>query len=125
MKNIEKLNFITRYNPYYIESKFHERVDSDIFNSFDLNDIDKKTIDYFRNLKFENVFKGKINDFIREFVSKTKNISNFQIVIKLINFKRIKTIEPKRVKRFLKFLNKKFDDIIKKEIDSLTDIQIN
>ena len=59
LKNIEKLNFITRYNPYYIEPKFHERVDSDIFNSFDLNVIDKETIDDFRNLKFENVFKGK------------------------------------------------------------------
>ena len=121
LKNIEKLNFITWYNPYYIEPKFNERVDSDIFNSFDLNVIDKETIDDFRNLKFENVFKGKINDFIREFISKIKNISNFQTVIKLINFKRIIAIEPKSMKRFLDSLNKKFDDIIQKEIESLTD----
>ena len=40
LKNIEKLNYITKYNPYYKEPKFYEKVDSDIFNSFDLNEID-------------------------------------------------------------------------------------
>ena len=120
LKNIEKLNYITKYNPYYIEPHFHEKVDSDIFNSFDLNEIDDLTITDFRKFKFENVFKGKINDFIREFISKIKHISNFDTVIRLINFKRIKKIEPKGMKKFLEFLDKKYDDIIQKEIESLT-----
>ena len=81
LKNIEKLNYITKYNPYYIEPHFHEKVDSYIFNSFDLNEIDDLTITDFRKFKFENVFKGKINDFIREFISKIKQISNFDTVI--------------------------------------------
>ena len=122
LKNIEKLGYITKYNPYYKEEKFHEKVDSDIFDSFDLNQIDEETIADFRNFKFENVFKGKINDFTREFISKIKNISNFEAVIKLINFKRIIKNEPKSMKKFLEFLNKKYDDIIPKEIESVTDI---
>lgn len=121
LKNIEKLNYIKKYNPYYIEPKFHEKVDSDIFSSFDLNEIDDETIADFRKFNFENIFKEKINDFIREFISKIKHISNFQTVIKLINFKRIKKIEPKSIKKFFNFLNKKYDDIIQKEIESLTD----
>ena len=48
LKNIEKLNYITKYNPYYKEPKFYEKVDSDIFNSFDLNEIDDLTITDFR-----------------------------------------------------------------------------
>ena len=64
LKNIEKLNYITKYNPYYKESKFSEKVDPDIFNSFDLNDIDDLTITDFRKFKFKNVFKGKIIDFL-------------------------------------------------------------
>ena len=121
LKNIEKLNYITKYNPYYKESQYREKVDPDIFNSFDLNDIDDLTITDFRKFKFENVFQRKINDFFREFINKIKHISNFDTVIRLINFKRIKKIEPKSMKKFLEMLGKKFDDIIQKEIESLTD----
>ena len=121
LKNIEKLNYITKYNPYYKEPKFYEKVDSDIFNSFDLNEIDDLTITDFRKFKFENIFKGKINDFIREFISKIKHISNFDTIIRLINFKRIKKFDSKGIKKFLELLGKKFDDIMIKEIESLTD----
>ena len=40
--------------------------------------------------------------------------------IRLINFKRIKKIGPKSMKKYLEFLGKKYDDIIQKEIESLT-----
>ena len=104
LSNIEKLNFIKKYNPYYIENKedkFSDKIDSDIFNSFNLNEIDEQTIKDFRKMKFEKIFKSKISDFIREFTSKIKSISNFSTVIKLINLKRIKKFDNKSIKKFL------------------------
>ena len=126
LTNIEKLDFIKIYNPYYIENiedKFSDKVDSDIFNSFNLNEIDDLTIKDFRKMKFEKIFKGKIGDFIREFISKIKSINNFLAVIKLINLKRIKKFDNKGIKRFLDSLNKKYDDILQKEIEAGIDLK--
>ena len=126
LSNIEKLNFIKKYNPYYIENKedkFSDKIDSDIFNSFNLNEIDEQTIKDFRKMKFEKIFKSKISDFIREFTSKIKSISNFSTVIKLINLKRIKKFDNKSIKKFLDSLNKKYDDILQKGIEAGIDMK--
>ena len=74
-------------------------------------------------MKFEKIFKGKIGDFIREFISKIKSINNFLAVIKLINLKRIKKFDNKGIKRFLDSLNKKYDDILQKEIEAGIDLK--
>ena len=126
LTNIEKLDFIKKYNPYYIENtedKFSDKIDSDIFNSFNLNEIDDLTIKDFRKMKFEKIFKSKISDFIREFISKIKSISNFSAVIKLINLKRIKKFDNKGIKKFLDSLNKKYDDILQKGIEAGIDMK--
>ena len=113
--NIEKLAFITQYNPYYIEPKYHSKVDADIFNSFDLNSIDDEFVEDFRKMKFEKIFEQNIGEFINKLTSKIKSISNFDAIIKLIN---IKNIKEKNV--FLDSLSKKYDSIIRNEIGLLT-----
>lgn len=59
MENIEKWNFITKCNPYYKEERFGEKVDLDIFFSFDVDAINDLTIQDFRQFNFEKIFKGK------------------------------------------------------------------
>ena len=116
LASIEKLGLICKYNPYYIEEKYKNKLDCKIFDLFDLNDADDDFIDEFRHMNFEIIFKDNINEYITKIISKIKNISNFEAAIKLIN---IKNIEEK--KSSLNCLNKTFDDIIVKQIEELTD----
>ena len=120
LTNIEKLRFITQYNPYYNEEKYYNQVDSDIFNSFDLNNIDDEFIEDFRKMGFENIFKESISEYINKLISKIKTISNFDAILKIIN---INEITEKNI--FLDSLNKKYDSIIKPEIGLLTDKKLN
>ena len=116
LASIEKLGLICKYNPYYIEEKYKNKLDCKIFDLFDLNDVDDDFIDEFRHMNFEIIFKDNINEYITKIISKIKNISNFEAAIKLIN---IKNIQDK--KSLLNCLNKIFDDIIVKQIEELTD----
>ena len=120
LSNIEKLGFITQYNPYYKEEKYYNQVDSDIFNSFDLNNIDDEFVEDFRKMGFEKIFKESISEYINKLISKIKTISNFDAILKIIN---INDISEKNV--FLDSLNKKYDSIIKPEISLLTDKKLN
>ena len=79
--NIEKLAFITKFNPYYREPKYFNKVDCGIFDSFNLEKIDKYFIEDFRRMNFEYIFKDNIVDFIKKFIEKIKNIPNFDTVI--------------------------------------------
>ena len=62
LSNIEKLNFIKKYNPFYdIQEKRHSsRADADIFDLFDISEINEEFIQDFRAMKFENIFKERI-----------------------------------------------------------------
>ena len=116
---IEKLGFITQYNPYYIEEKYlQSKVDVCIFESLDLNSIDDKFITYFREKNFEIIFKEYNFEYIKMFIDKIKNISNIDTVIKLIN---INKLSQKRI--FLDLLNKSYDNIITKELEFLSNDQ--
>ena len=84
-------------------------MDINIIDLFDLNDIDIEFIEDFRNMKFENIFKENINEYINKIFSKIKKISDFQNVIKLIN---IKNIGDKNI--YFNSLEKTYDKIIKK-----------
>ena len=119
LTNIEKLRYITQYNPYYIEHKYYNKVDTDIFELFDISNIDNDFIEDFKRMNFENIFKENIAEYINKILSKIKDISNFDTIIKLIN---IDNLEDKNI--FLDFLKKKYDNIIKKEIGLLTDGQL-
>jgi len=115
VKNIEKLAFITQYNPYYREPKYSNKVDCEIFDSFDLNNIDNDFIEDFRGMNFENIFKDHINEYIKKIIEKIKNIQDFSKIFKLIN---IESLENKNV--FLYLLNKHYDSIIINEIGLLS-----
>jgi len=111
LENIEKLAYITQYNPYYIDRNMN-KIDANIFDSFNLNNIDDNFIEDFRNMNFESIFKENINEYINKITSKIESIYDFDIVIKLIN---IKNIENKNI--LLNSLTKIYDKIIKKGID--------
>ena len=113
LKNIEKLRFITKYNPYYNEAKYSNKVDSDILDIFKLENIDNDFVEDFKKQHFESVFKDNLHGYISKITSKIKTISNFEDVIKLIN---IKKIDDKKI--FFDSLKKRYD-IIKKEIETL------
>ena len=66
-------------------------------------------------MEFEKKFKNKIDEYITKIISKIKNIFNFIEITKLIN---INTIEQKAI--ILEPLNKKYDYIIKQDIDELS-----
>jgi hypothetical protein len=116
VKNIEKLAFITRYNPYYIETRYSNKVDCSIFDSFDLNKIDKEFIEDFKRMNFEIIFKENIAEYIKKFIEKINNIPNFNTVIQLIN---IKNIENKSL--YLDLINKRYDYFISNGIGLLTE----
>ena len=120
LTNIEKLAYITQYNPYYNEEKYYSKVDAEIFNNFDLNNIDQDFIEDFRKMNFEIIFKESINEYIDKIVAKVKSIFNFETVIELIN---IKNITDKKI--FLEAYNRKYDTIIKPEIGLLTGENLN
>jgi len=123
IQNIEKLQSIKKYNPYYNEEKYYSnenKADADIFNLFDLKNIDDDFVEDFRNMNFEKIFEGNIMEYINKLTSKIKDNVDFELIIKLIN---IKNINEKNI--YLDSLNKKYDMIIKPKIESLTGDQLN
>ena len=116
MTNIDKLAFITKYNPYYIEPKYSNKVDSNIFDSFDLNIVNESEFNDFKGMNFEIIFKDNISDYIKKFMEKIKSIKDFDVVMKLIN---IDNIKDKNL--YLKPLKLKYDNLISNEIGLLTD----
>ena len=114
VNNIEKLAFITQYNPYYIMPKYSNKVDCEIFDSIDLNNIDNEFINDFRGMNFEIIFKDYISDYIKKIIEKIKNIQDFDTIIKLINIKNLKN---KNV--YLEQLKKQYVNIISNDIGLL------
>ena len=120
--DIEKLVIITKYNPYYDykEIKYSNKVDTDIFDSFSLSNIDDDFIENFREIKFELVFKENIHKYISKIVSKIRKMSDFENIIKLINFNLIKNRNI-----ILDALVKRYDNILGKGIDNLNDAKLD
>jgi hypothetical protein len=116
VKNIEKLRFITQYNPYYRESKYFNKVDCGIFNFLELSQIDNDFIKDFQRMNFEYIFKDNISEYIKKFIEKINNIPNFDTVIQLIN---IRNLQEKNI--YLDLLNKRYDIIIRNDIALLND----
>ena len=117
LNSIEKLDYIVLYNPYYIKKDI-DNINTDIFNLFDLNDIDNDFIENFKKKNFEIIFKKKINDYFNKITSKIQKISDFDNAIKLFN---INKISDKNVSILLRSLSERYDEIIKKEKVLLTD----
>ena len=118
LSNIEKLNFIKKYNPFYDvqEKRYSSRVDADIFDLFDISEINEEFIQDFRAMKFENIFKERIDEYTDKIISKIKNIFTFDIIIRLINIKRFE-----RKNNVLELLNRKYENIIKNDIEQINE----
>ena len=112
----EILSFIRDFNPYYKEEKFSLKRDSDIFDMIDLEKSDEQFFDTFKKANFENVSKDKINDFLNKMDSKIKSIEDFKIIMKLIDIEKIKKLN--KVGYYLDLLKKKYEYILKKELES-------
>ena len=116
LTNIEKLGFITDYNPYYSKEniKFSNKRDFYIFDLFDLNNIDNEFVYDFKGMEFESIFKDKLREYIKKIMDKIKTIKNFIPTIELIN---IDKLDDKNL--FLEILNKKYESIIANDIENL------
>ena len=114
LTEIDKLLLITKFNPYYDynETKYSNKVDADIFDSFNLNKIDNIFIENYLEIKFELIFKENIHKYIEKIVSKIQKISDFENIIKLINFD---LIDNKNI--ILDSLAKSYDNILGKAIE--------
>ena len=123
IKDIEKLSFLTTYHPYYKKEKgekYSNKAETDILDLFDLDKINEKFIGFFRDMNFEIIFESNIHEYISKLTSKIKNISNFENIIKLINFK---SIELKNI--ILNSLNDYFNKLIMKNISTLSGEKLN
>ena len=125
LSNIEKLSYITTYNPYYKDSNYTDKAELDIFDLFDLNDIedDKDFISDFRKMNFEMIFKENISEYLDKIMSKIKTISNFDNIIRLINIQNIEVLG--KTDKYLKSLNKRYENIIKDKINKLNGEELN
>ena len=117
LTNEEKLDYIN----IYMDSKYPIKLSSNFLDLFDFNEInlENEFIQRFRKMNFELILKENINEYIEKLISRIKTISNFDI-IKLINIENIKI---KNI--FLNSLENKYDNIFKKEIESLTGLKSN
>ena len=119
LKTYEKLSLITTYNPYYKIVEYPKRVNQQIFELIDLDNIDKDFIKDFKGMHFECIFQDKLTDYIKSITSKINKIEHFYVIMKLINIQSLQLKDKdKYVSLYLDCLNKKYD-IIKKDVEDL------
>ena len=73
-------------------------------------------------MNFELIFRQNISEYIDKIISKIKTISNFYNIIKLINLKNIEDLG--KIDIYLNFLNKKYENRIRNEINSLKGVEL-
>ena len=61
------------------------KVDTNIFDGFDLSEVNDEVIIDFKKMRFKFIFRENIKVYARKILSKIKKIKNFFIVIRLIN----------------------------------------
>ena len=120
LTNSEILGYVEQFNPYYIEEKYLYKRETYIFDYINLDDKDQTFIETFKKLEFEKMFKDNIIDFLNKMISKIKNISNFGTILEIIDIKKIL-----KVNEFFNQLKDKFEQVVKRQIDSLTNEKLN
>ena len=125
----EILGYFTQYDPYFIEDKYKYKIDTFIFDFIKFDSTDKQFIETFKKLKFEEIFRDNINDFLNKIVSKINSIQKFGIIMDLINVDNIKDRNEdngrnKRDKEYFLLLKQKYEYIIKKEIETLKEKEL-
>ena len=142
LSNSEMLGFVEGFNPYYKEDKYLYKRDTYIFDYINLDeksgDGNKQFIETFKNLKFEIMFKDNLIEFLNKMISKIESISNFGLILELIDTKKIEEIEKEtekpdkkekkektKLNDFYNQLKDKYDHVIKNEIESLVDEKLD
>ena len=121
LRDEEILVLIEKYNPYFNikdeddDKKYNQIRYLSIFDYINLDNASLSLIKAFQNLRFELIFKNNIIEFLNKIISKIKNISNFDTVIEIININLI----PDNITQYYNLLKDKYDNIIKKYIESL------
>ena len=91
--NIEILNLIKEYNVLYSKKEENENIikkrDPNILSQIDLEDVDDDFIKEFKDMDFEELNKNILDKYFLVFTEKIKKISDINIVIKLINEKKL------------------------------------
>ena len=120
LSNSEILGFVVEFNPYYKEDKYSYKKSTDIFDIINLDNNDEQFIDTFKKLEFVSIFKDNIIDFLNKMISKIKTISNLGTILDLIDIKKISKVDE-----FFTKLKAKYELVIKKQLDSLKDKELN
>ena len=107
--NIEIIELIKEYSIYYSDEIYINKRDPEILSKINLEDVNDEFIQKFREMKFEEIFKFDLENFLLVFLNKIKNISDFDILLKLIN---IDFLDDKK-SFYLKSLKNKFHVVIK------------
>ena len=119
----EILGYFTQYDPYFREDRYKYKIDTFIFDYIQFDSLDKQFIETFKKLKFEEIFKDNINDFLNKIVSKINNIVKFGIIMDLIDIKKIREINKEKSKDksrdYFYQLKQKYEYVIKKDITHL------
>ena len=107
--NIEIIELIKEYGIFYFNDKYINKREPEILSKINLEDVNDEFIQKFREMKFEEIFIKDLENFLLVFLNKIKNISDFDILLKLIN---IDFLDDKK-SHYLKSLKNKFHIVIK------------
>ena len=112
ISNIEILNLIKGYNLLYSQTdneNIIKKRDPEILSKIDLEEVDSDFIKAFKDMDFEELYKNFIAKYFLVFTKKIKKIFDINIVIKLINEKKLGDQKQLYIEQ-LKF---KYNDSIK------------
>ena len=108
--NVDIIDLICNYDIYYQDENFISKRDVEIFELLNFSKIDDEFIQKFKEMKFEEIFKNKLDNFIMALIKKIKTIKDFDNILKLIN---IEKIEDKDIKSgYIKSLKDTYKNII-------------
>ena len=108
--NIEIIDLIKDYDVYYTDKRYDNKREPEILEKIDLEGVDEKFIQKFKEMKFENeIFKNHLENFLLVFTNKIKKLSDLDILFKLININELG--DKKAI--YLKQLKNKYNIVIK------------
>ena len=58
------------HDPYYMEEKYSNKVDTNIFDGFDLSEVNAENIINFKKMRFKFIFRENIKVYVRKILSK-------------------------------------------------------
>lgn len=87
--NEEIIELIKNYDAYYSVQRYIKKREPEILDKIDLEKIDNKFIEKFEKCEFEKIFKFDLKNYILKILNKIKKITDFDIIIKLINLNNL------------------------------------